>query len=55
MIAGVRTAKGPSDNVDQIYNCRVQIVNGKPQMRMIQLFKESTQSGRDVFLLSPEK
>ncbi len=55
LVSGVRTAKGPSGDVDQTFTCRVQIVNGKPQLRMIQLFKESTQSGRDVFQLFPEK
>lgn len=55
LVAGIRTAKGPSGNVDQQFTCRVQMVDGKPQLRMIQLFKESTQSERDLFQLFPEK
>ena len=55
LVSGVRTAKGPDGNVDQIFTCRVQMVNGKPQLRMIQLFHESTKTGKDVFQLFPAR
>ena len=55
LVSGIRTAKSPSGNVDQQFTCRVQMVNGKPQLRMINLFKESTQSGKDVFQVFPER
>ena len=48
-VSGVRTAAGPSGEVDQIYGCRVQIVADKPTLKMIQIFKEASKSGKDIF------
>jgi hypothetical protein len=50
LVSGIRTAKGSPGNVDQQFTCRVQLVNGKPRLKLLQLFKESTKSGKDVFL-----
>ena len=49
LVSGVRTAKGPGGNVDQLFTCRVELVKNRPALRLIQLFRESTKSGRDVF------
>lgn len=49
LISGIRTAKAPSDSVDQQYACRVQITNQKAQLKMIQIFKESSRTGKDIF------
>ena len=50
LVSGIRTAKGSPGTVDQQFTCRVQLVNGKPRLRLLQLFKESTKTGKDVFL-----
>ncbi len=49
LIAGIRTADSPSGEVDQQYTCRVQVTRGKPALRMIQIFKESSKTGKDIF------
>jgi hypothetical protein len=49
LITGIRTADSPSGQVDQQYTCRVQVTNDKPELRMIQIFKESSRTGKDIF------
>jgi hypothetical protein len=49
LISGIRTAVAPSGNIDQIYTCRVQTVNNGAQLKMIQIFKESSKTGKDIF------
>lgn len=50
-IAGIRTADSPSGEVNQQYSCRVQVTGGGPVLRMIQIFKESSKTGKDIFEL----
>lgn len=49
MISGVRTAKSPSGNTDQQYTCRVSLQKGTSTLKMIQIFKEASKTGRDIF------
>ena len=49
LVAGIRTADSPSGEVDQQYTCRVQVTSGTPVLRMIQIFKESSKTGKDIF------
>ena len=51
LVSGVRTAKAPSGETDQTYTCRVSIQKGVPALKMLQLFKEHTSTGRDIFEL----
>ena len=50
-VSGVRDARSPADeDVEQIYNCRAQKSQTGWRLRLIQVFKESSKTGRDVFL-----
>jgi len=49
LVSGVRTAKTPSGNVDQSFTCRADISAKTPRL-LLQLFKDDTKSGRDVFI-----
>lgn len=51
LVSGVRTTKGRSGPEDQQYACRIVFESGKMTTQMLQLFKESTKSGKDVFLI----
>jgi hypothetical protein len=55
LVSGVRTAKGPAGPTDQQYTCRVGLVAQKVRLKMLQLFKESTKSGKDVFLVDAKE
>ena len=50
-VSGVRDARSPSgEDVEQIFSCRLQKRETGWHLRMIQVFKESSKTGRDVFL-----
>lgn len=49
LITGVRTAKTPTGKTDQQYTCRVSLQAGTPQLKMIQIFKEASTTGKDIF------
>jgi hypothetical protein len=54
-VAGVRDAKAPDgETVEQNFSCRIERVGNRWELRLFQAFKESTKSGKDVFLL-PKK
>jgi hypothetical protein len=56
IVAGVRDAKAPDGStVEQIYNCRVERLGDKWELRMVQVFKESSKTGKDMFLLPRKK
>ncbi len=50
-VSGIRTAKSPAGPVDQQYACRVLISSGTLQLKMIQVFRGSSKTGKDVFEL----
>lgn len=53
LVSGVRDARSPSgEDVAQNFTCRVQKSKTGWRLRMIQVFKESSKTGRDVFLTS---
>ena len=49
LITGIREAAGPAGAVDQQYTCRVQMVADRAELKMIQIFKEASKSGKDIF------
>ena len=51
LVSGVRDARSPSgEDVAQNFSCRVQKSEKGWRLRMIQVFQESSKTGRDVFL-----
>jgi hypothetical protein len=52
LVAGVRDAKAPDgEAVQQNYTCRFERVRDHWELRLFQAFKESTKTGRDVFII----
>jgi hypothetical protein len=49
LISGLRTAGSGSGEVDQQYTCRVQINGQTTSLKMIQIFKEASKTGEDIF------
>jgi hypothetical protein len=49
IIAGLRKAKGPDGKVDQQYTCRVELRGVHPRLRLMQIFKEASKTGQDIF------
>ena len=49
LVAGVRTAEAPPGSVDQQFTCRVLVTKVGEQLKMIQIFKESSKTGKDIF------
>jgi hypothetical protein len=50
-VGGVRDARSPAgEDVMQNFNCRVQKTKTGWRLRMVQVWKESSKTGRDVFL-----
>jgi hypothetical protein len=52
LVSEVRTAKGPAGNVDEQYNCRVSTAGGRTRLELLQIFKEASRTGRDVFYVA---
>ena len=56
LVSGVRDAQSPAgETQSQTFTCRVEKAKTGWTLRMIQLFKESTKTGRDVFETNPPK
>jgi len=49
IISGGRTARGPNGNVYQSYDCRVEATGDALQLKLIQIFKEASKTGKDIF------
>jgi hypothetical protein len=49
LISGVRTARGPNGDVDQGYTCRVVATDAALQLKLIQIFKDASKTGKDIF------
>jgi hypothetical protein len=49
LVSGVRTAKTPSGPRDQQYACRVSVRDREATLKLIQIFKEASRTGKDIF------